>query len=925
MADGGRRFEFVLLGPIEVRAEGQPVPLGRRLRALLALLLVEPGRVVSAPMLAEELWAGAPPPGAETTLRSYVSRLRRALGGAAIVSEPGGYAAAVAADAVDAVRFERLLRDGRVALERDDAAGAAELLGSALALWRGAALEDVAEYGRLAAEARRLDELRLACLEERFEAELALGRHGELVPELRALVEREPLRERLRRQLVLALYHSGRQADALAEHREARRALDALGIVPGAELRELETAILRQELAVVRPAAERPELPLQTTSFVGRDAELAELEALLRGHRLVTLTGLGGSGKTRLALELARRHEGDRQHGVRLVDLTAVADPSLVGAAVAQALDADAASVDAAVERARRLDALLVLDNCEHVVGACAEIVDRLLRCCPQLRVLATSRVSLAVAGEIDYALEPLSAADAVDLFVQRAGALRRDLAADDPTIAAICRELDCMPLAIELAAARAKTLSPGEIAARLDDRFRFLRAWHRLADPRHRTLQTTMDWSYDLLGADEQRFLRRLAVFAGGAELDAAAAVCADRDDGAALDLLTLLVDASLVRVENGAHTRYRLLETVRQYAAARLAEDADVDVVRRRHAEHFLEVAESANLSIESLGRGPQRQEVVLGDQHNLRAAIDWASGEDVELALRLMLALENFWITHALAEGRRRYEQLLPVATDLPLELRARAMRDYASCLDVLQRPDLARSAYERSRELYAEAGDELGVANLDYRLGINVMQVDGDVERVRRLWEASLEVTRRLDDEVGELQLLGDLGYLEVRFGDVERGERLADESIAGARRLGWHWWVAQNLAKLSAWAVEAGRLDEAERRARDCLPVAERMGHGQFVLLALAVLARTAAARGDDERAVALWSSVAAVEDAPGRFGRFDRARYASAMPAAPLPPPLPLPEAVALALADETPRHPTGTQTIASPMRDAGT
>src|SRR5581483_1251033 len=248
----------------------------------------------------------------ETTLRSYVSRLRRALGGAAIVSEPGGYAAAVAADAVDAVRFERLLRDGRVALERDDAAGAAELLGSALALWRGAALEDVAEYGRLAAEARRLDELRLACLEERFEAELALGRHGGLVP--------------------------------------ARRALDALGIVPGAELRELETAILRQELAVVRPAAERPELPLQTTSFVGRDAELAELEALLRGHRLVTLTGLGGSGKTRLALELARRHEGDRQHGVRLVDLTAVADPSLVGAAVAQALDADAASVDAAVE-----------------------------------------------------------------------------------------------------------------------------------------------------------------------------------------------------------------------------------------------------------------------------------------------------------------------------------------------------------------------------------------------------------------------------------------------------------------------------------------------------------------------------------------------------------------------------------------------
>jgi predicted ATPase/DNA-binding SARP family transcriptional activator len=903
MNDSG--LQFCVLGPLEARLDGRRLELGGpRQRALLALLLLEPGLPVSAAKLADELWRGQPPPSAETTLRSYVSRLRRSVGAQTLVSEAAGYRLAVPADALDSHRFEELLREGREALARGSASFAVERLQSALALWRGPAFADVGEHGALANEARRLDELRLVCVEERIEADLALGRHDTVVPELRALVAQEPLRERLWRLLVLALYRSQRQAEALAAYREAHRLLDEeLGLEPGEELRQLEAAILRHEVEAPAPTT-RAELPHDATTFVGRADELAELEDLLRDRRLVTVTGLGGTGKTRLALEVARHSAHARGGNVWFVELTAIADGALVVPAVASSIGIDTATVDAVVERLRPLDALLVLDNCEHVVDACALLVADLLRSCPNLRMLATSRVSLGTPGETDFALAPLPTDAAVRLFLDRAAALRRDFSGDETTIAAICRELDGLPLAIELAAARAKALSPSEIAARLDDRFRFLRAWHRVADPRHRTLQTTMDWSYDLLGPGEQELLRRLSVFAGGAELAAIAEVCRSGDEVAALDELERLVDASLVRAEHGEPTRYRLLETVRQYATAKLADDPDASEVRRRHAEHYLRLAEASNLGLPSFGAGAQQPRQVLREQHNLRAALDWAAEADVEVAVRLMLALENFWVTHAVVEGRDRYARLLPRATALDVVLRARATLDYASCLDVLQEHVSSRAVLEQSRALFEEAGDESGVANVDYRLGIAGMHLANDVDSARRLWRSSLDTFRRLGDATGELQILGDLGWLEIRFGDADRGRAMARESVESARRLGWHWWVAQHCLKQAAFAADEGLTDEAEALAREGLPVALQMEHRQFVVYALAVLARTAAARGADERALALWASVDAVEDAPGRFGRFDRAAYASELPDGPLPEPLPLPQAVTLALSD---------------------
>jgi predicted ATPase/DNA-binding SARP family transcriptional activator len=917
-------LELRVLGPLEVVANGRVAELGGpRQRALLALLLLEPGRPVSARWLAEELWQGDPPDGAEATLRSYVSRLRRALGRETVVGRGGGYALQVGPEQVDACRFEQLLEQGRGAMARGAAGLASERLRAALSLWRGRALEGLADGGSLAAEARRLDELHLVCVEERIEADLALARHASLVPELRSLVEEEPLRERLWRQLILALYRSGRQADSLAAFREAHSLLDAeLGLEPGDELKQLQLAILRQDVAAPAPPEVRHNLPAPVTSFVGREDELADLARLLRGHRLITVTGVGGAGKTRLALELARGQLEAWSGGVWVVDLTALSDPDLVEGAVAAAVGVDDGRRDRMLEallgHVRPLELLLVLDNCEHLAAACAELAAAVLRACPNVRIVATSRVPLAVMGEVEYALDPLAAPDegvsgeelerspAVRLFLERAAAVRRDVADGAcalPASARICRELDGLPLAIELAAARAGALSLEEIAARLDDRFRFLRAWKRVADPRHRTLQTMMDWSYELLSPEEQELLRRMSLFAGGAALDAVLAVVAGSDEDA-VELLGRLVDASLVRAEAGEPMRYRLLETVRQYAAAKLDEDPGAEGARRRHAEHYLRVAEDSNLSIASLGRGPQRHEPVLREQHNLRAAIDWAADADVALGLRLMVALENFWVTQALAEGARRFEQLLAGSEGVDLVLRGHATRDYAACLDVLEDAGRARAAYARSGELFRRAGDEVGVANAIFRLGIVAYAHDHDYARARDLYEESLAEFRRLGDRVGELQALGCLGVVELHHGDVERGRELMETSIAMAQEVGWIWWASRYTSGLAAAAVAAGRLEEAEQRGREFLSLARATQSRQDVIHALAILARAAAARGDEQRAAALWSSVEPLEEGPGRFGRFDRREYAACMPARPTSAPLPLEQAVELALSN---------------------
>ena len=583
---------FQVLGPVGAAGLGRSVELGgRQQRCLLSLLLVEPGRAVSTDRLIDELWQGDAPPRAEATLRVYVSRLRATLGDSSLLARPPGYALDIEPGQVDAWRFERLYGEGRDALARGAAGMAADRLTAALAMWRGPAFADVRDSGLLAREASRLDELRIAALEERIEADLLLGRHSALVAELERLVAEEPLRERLWRQLVTALHHSQRQADALAAYQRARRILaDGLGVDPSEELQAIERAVLCHDLPPVATPVRRHNIPAPVTSLLGRERELAEVAELLRTHRLVTLSGVGGAGKTRLALEVGTRQAGSWTGGVWFVDLTANDDPTSAANTVCQALRVrerpNVSAVDTLIEHCRGAELLIILDNCEHVVTPGAQLVHAVLHSSPFVRVLATSRVPLGAPGEIDYCVEPLPTPTgdlsaervtefaSVRIFLERGRAVRRDLAstaAHMVTVARICRELDGLPLAIELAAARAKSLSVDDIADRLDDRFGLLRSRHQSAAPRHQTLRATFDWSYELLEADERELLAGVAVFAGGFTLDSVSAVLCQSDLALADELVSRLVDSSLVVVTGASgRVRYGLLQTVREYAAS-------------------------------------------------------------------------------------------------------------------------------------------------------------------------------------------------------------------------------------------------------------------------------------------------------------------------------------------------------------------
>jgi predicted ATPase/DNA-binding SARP family transcriptional activator/class 3 adenylate cyclase len=674
-----RSLEFRILGPLQVVRAGDNVPLGaRKQRTVLALLLLEAGRVVPTDRLTEELWQGRPPESAGVTLRAYVSRLRTLLRpDAGVIAGGGGYMLETDDESVDAQRFERLVREGEDALARGLTRTAAERFRSGLLLWRGQALADVAEDGLLALESSRLEELRLAAVEGRIDAELALGLHSELVGELERLIGEHPLRERLWRQLMLALYRCDRQADAVATYTRAREFLTTeLGLEPSEELRSLQQAVLRQEVPIVRRVEEQHNLPTPLSTFIGRERELEELDRLLSETGLLTVTGLGGVGKTRLALAAAAQ-AAPRVERVCFVDLSGVRDPALVPLTVAEALGIPESPhrplIEVITDHLRSTEPLLVLDNCEHMSGSSAELVERLLGAVPSLHILATSREPLGVPGEVDYALSPfpvpeedlgsgeLTSFPSVQLFLERASASRADFASAPgavTTVARMCRDLDGLPLAIELAAVRAKSLSPDEIAAHLDERFDFLKFWRRVAVPRHQTLRATMDWSYELLCDEEQQTLRRLSVFAGGFTLGPCAQVCSAGDESKTLDLLAQLVERSLVVAEPaGGHTRYRLLETVRQYSADRLEAAGETDEALREHASAFVNLAEQA------LSPGQDGLSLLAPEQANLRAALEWSFSSEPELALRLTRALGHFW--HArwhLAEGRRWLERAL-----------------------------------------------------------------------------------------------------------------------------------------------------------------------------------------------------------------------------------------------------------------------
>ncbi len=661
------QVQIRILGPFEVLADdGVPADVpGARLRALLIALALEPGRVVPRPTLVDWIWGDDPPADAPGALQRLASRLRAALPGGVIEARAGGYRLTVHPDAVDAVRFERLVGAARPR--------------EALALWRGVAMEDVGPQDSDAFDAAvtRLEGLRLAAVEDRFDADVGPGD----VAELTDLVAAHPLRERLVAALMRALVAAGRDSEALLVFQRAREALaDALGVDPSPELSALHGALLRGEPAG-RAESPTSNLRAELTSFVGRDADVAVVRDLVAEHRLTTLIGPGGSGKTRLATETARTLTPP--DGAWLVELAAVgadgdvAQATLAGLGLRDALlgsTSNADLTDRLIAAVRDRDGLLVLDNCEHMIESVAAFADRVLGECRRLRILATSREPLGITGEALWLVEPLAPPEAVRLLLDRAGAVRRNLVADDQaseTMGRICRALDGMPLAIELAAARLRTMSLDQLSDRLHDRFRLLTGGSRTALPRHRTLRAVVDWSWELLTDAERAVLRRLSVFCGGAGLDAAERVCAGAGVGPeqVLELLTSLAEKSLVVTEDNGAPRYRMLTTITEYARERLVEAGEPDLARRAHLAWFTELAETAE---PHLRRAEQLDWLaVLGTEHDnigsaMRGAL--AAGEGQE-AMRLAAGAGWYWW---LSGHRSEGIELIIAATALPGEV-------------------------------------------------------------------------------------------------------------------------------------------------------------------------------------------------------------------------------------------------------------
>ena len=793
-------LELRILGPVQAVRAGRDVPLGGpRQRAVLALLLLDAGRAVPAGQLAEALWLGSPPAGAAKTLRSYVSRLRTALAPeVAVAARGGGYALIAEAGLVDAARFERLVGAGQGALGLGEAAVAAGRFAEALALWRGRALADVADVEPLALEAARLEELRLVAVEGRAEAGIALGQPGEVVAELERLVAEYPVRERLWRLLVLALYRAERQADALAAYRRARAMLaEELGLEPGEELRELAQAVLRQEVPAA-PRQERHGLPARLTSLVGREEELAALGRLLGRTRLVTLTGPGGVGKTRLAVELADGAAERFPDGVWLADLAALTDAELVASRLMETLGVrqtgDLPVIEALRYRLRSAELLLVLDNCEHLLDPCARLAGELLGSCAGLRVLATSREPLGVAGEAVFSVPPLAvpagpadeaaiaASPAVRLFLDRAAARAGgDVAAAVATVGEICRALDGLPLAIELAAARTSALSVAEIERHLADKFRFLAYRRPVAGARHQALKAAIGWSYELLPEPERSSFRVLSVFAGGFRLSQAAVVCGTGDEAAAVDLVDALVSKSLVVAEaSAAGTRYRLLETIREYAAGQLGEAGEADEVRLRHATTFLGLAER------------ERDLAVLAGEHdNFRTALEWSLEREGETGPRLAAALGGFWLARGLYQDGQSWLERAVAAVPSAGLLRAELLRLLGTVL-------YAAGDLDRAGVVLAEgmrAADAAGLPVVGARIAVLQVEIGslatGNTPKAFADCEAAIAALEAAGDLAGLADAWTVLGKMRLFSGSGPPGgdEVALERAVGYARRSG----------------------------------------------------------------------------------------------------------------------------------------
>jgi predicted ATPase/DNA-binding SARP family transcriptional activator len=911
-ADGP--VSFRLLGPVAAEdAAGVPLALGSlRRRAVLAALLLHRGTSLPVERLVNLLWPAPAPPTAATMIHGAVAGLRHVLEREGrpkvLVTRDGGYAVDVAADHLDAARFERAVDDaGRDLPVRPQRA--AQSLAAALAEWRGPALAGVEEpFARAAA--RHLEERRVEGRVLHVDARLRSGHHHAVLGELEDLAAEHPLREDVAAHLVLALYRCGRQADALAACRRLRRSLvEELGVDPQQHLRDLERAVLRQDPALRTVPPGRSTLPAPLDALVGRTRDLEELGALLHEHRLVTLTGPGGAGKTRLALEAARREVAVDAH---LVDLAPLADAALLQETVAEALGVRSepgqplARTVAAAVAAR--PTLLVLDNCEHVVAQSAALVQALLGAAASLRVLTTSREPLAVPGERVHPVRPLdvppegasaqetAASPAVCLFRDRAASARPDVTAADTSLTGeLCRRLDGLPLAIELAAARAATLPLRDLVDRLDDRFALLDAATRTADPRHRSLAVTLAWGHALLGAEEQALFARLAVFPGGFDLAAATAVCGGTTDVALP--LARLVASSMVQLDDPPEgcARYRLLETLRAYAADQLGADVRA-ALAEQHAAHFLELAERARRRLFASSSGPWL-ELLHTERDNLRAALAWSFAHEPVRGVRLVDCLWHYWdLRGARDEGLYWVQAALeavgpgPAAHRLPLlsagallslgraeladterlageQLASARVEDSpvweGDALALLATVDWARGRFDRARQRYEDGVARSLLSGDTWTAALAEAQL-ARLHRDRREPDAARVVALRAlrhAEEVGEATACGlardVLASIEQRWGDAGEAARLAGDALALYQQVHYAEGEASGLRLLGRIALGAGRAHDARAAFGDALDRARRIGHRAGTAEALEGLAEVTTVLGDPDAAAAL--------------------------------------------------------------------
>ncbi|MFC6020311.1 BTAD domain-containing putative transcriptional regulator [Plantactinospora solaniradicis] len=883
-----------LLGPLVVVGDdGRTVDVkGDRLRRLLIRLALDAGHLVSADALIDAVWGETRSAGAANALQTLVFRLRRVLPEPArLGGRSGAYRLDLAPEQLDSVEFERLTAAGGEAVAAGEPAVAAKLLDEALALWRGPAFADVADADFVQAPAARLADLRLTAVEDRIEADLQRGGGAGAAARCAELTAAHPLRERPYGLLMRALRDAGRPGEALRAYQDLRRTLaEELGVDPSAELAALHTTILRAE------SGPRGNLRAPLTSFVGRDADVARLTGLIEGNRLVTLVGPGGVGKTRLATETARANAGLAPDGGWLVELAPVRQPEEVPRALAEALRLRITSVPGAggdllgrlLEALADKRMLLVLDNCEHLVDECARIADALLGGCPELRILATSREPLAITGETlcpvaplgtpPGAVEPARALDfpAVRLFADRAAAVRPEFAvtpATVPDVVRICRRLDGLPLAIELATARLRTLPVDQIAARLGDRFRLLTGGSRVALPRHRTLRAVVEWSWGLLGRDEQRLARWFSVFLDGATIDTVEAVCADTrveavcvdtrveavraDTPAVLETLGGLVDKSLVTFVDG---RYRMLETIRDYATERLADAGEADRARTAHAAYFLRLAEVADPAL----RGPDQVywlDRLGAERENLTAALRWAvDSADASTAVRLAAALCRFWsLRSAHDEAATWLAQCLAVPGTTPSRPRAVALAYHA--LFQITPGDLTGS---RAALTEAEALDGLADPFVALAGALSAVYVDDD----RLAWSRLPPLLEHSDPwarAIG-LALRGSLrtkrtGTSTGTGTDIDAAEQDYAAALAGFREIGDRWGIGIAVAGLADSSALRGDNTAAIGYLEEALRLATELGarddttHMSFRLSLLRCRAGDlAGARADLDRA-----------------------------------------------------------------------